>query len=984
MTSPARLDRCPDCGTPLTNESWAQGVCLSCMARLAIEQPTLHEELQADQRHGRGNASTLDSASAEISPGKILGGRYQIRARLGGGGMGEVWQAFDLKLRVDVALKALHPQLLASERALETLRQEVRTAREVVSPNVCRVYQLEEIEGRELVSMEYVDGHTLAEVLRERSPLPMDEAREIAAQFLAGLEAIHAAELVHRDIKPENVMLTRAGRVVVMDFGVAKILAADETKTVAGTPAYMSPEQALGEALDARADVFSSAILLAEMIAPKGVRAREDRHALWESCRQTPPDLADTPWAPALRSALSPRRDDRPGSAAELSRALEELTVRAAEEGVTPYPGLASFTSENAKFFFGRELEVEEMWKKLRQPHLLALIGPSGAGKSSFVRAGLLAAMPDDWRAVVAQPGNRPFMALGESLVEELAGDTESMRELLRFEEPDVAVSLVSRWRERHGHALIVLDQFEELFTQNPEEVQERFADLLGRLALEADVHVLVSMRDDFFMHCNRHESLRPVFSEVTGLETLSGSGLRRALVQPALRCGYRFEDDALVDEMVSAVEGERGALPLIAFAAAQMWERRDRERGLLTRAAYERIGGVEGALGRHAESTLEKIGEENLPVVRGLFRRLVTAQRTRATWDREELLSAFEDREAASRVLTELIDARLLTSYELDSDGERAATTGRDHPRVAAALLASARALAGAGRGRGPAARSTASVGVDLGGARPPRRSAVDRERLQGVRALARALPGRHELPGRGLRRRDGRARASAAASPEGRGGVCVRGPFRWVYWSSVRSGDARWRRRSVPRRVSWWRSGGPSWRRIRPRAARPVRSPTRSRVCRCTTHLLRGSSSWRPSGRDRSSPMWASGRGILCRFLQMVSLIRRAEVRGGGRSRADFLSKRRDRRTSRVSPRSRGGARGGVVERAFWGSRSRRDDRVRRGAGSGRVLDSNRGPVALVEADAGVGDSPSRLGARADLRASPGGGGGPRLVAE
>ena len=156
------------------------------------------------------------------STGRLLGDRYQIRELLGRGGMGEVYRAFDLKLRVDVALKTVRPGQAWDERARDLLRQEVRAAREVVSPNVCRIFDLVDQEGQELLSMEYIDGATLAETLRTRGPLPLSDAREIASQFLAGLEAIHAAGLVHRDFKPENIMVTRAGRVVVMDFGVAR------------------------------------------------------------------------------------------------------------------------------------------------------------------------------------------------------------------------------------------------------------------------------------------------------------------------------------------------------------------------------------------------------------------------------------------------------------------------------------------------------------------------------------------------------------------------------------------------------------------------------------------------------------------------------------------------------------------------------------------------------------------------------------------
>jgi WD40 repeat protein len=658
------------------------GLCPHCLLELALESPSLLAEI-GDPAEAR----TLVQAEGMFAEGQILGERYRVRALLGRGGMGEVWRAFDLKLRVDVALKALHDRLVSDERALETLRQEVRTAREVVSANVCRVYDLIELEGQELVSMEYVDGITLLDILRARAPLELTEAREIAAQFLAGLEAIHAAGLVHRDVKPENLMMTRAGRVVVMDFGIAKGLAEGGAGTVSGTPAYMAPEQARGEALTAAADVYAAGIVLAEMIDPGGLATPEVRQAIWRAVRETPPRLADSPWQKVLGRALAPLAADRHEGASALARALEEVTLRVeGGEGASPYPGLASFTREDAEYFFGRELEVEEMWKKLQRPHLLGLIGPSGAGKSSFLRAGLMPVVPTGWRVVIAAPGAQPFTALGQALIPEFASDTDAMREFLRFEEPDVAVDLATRWRGRHDNVLLVVDQFEELFTQNPPEVQDRFAELLGRLAVEANVRVLLSMRDDFLFHCSAQPALAPMFSELTPLRPPTGSALRRALVQPALKCGYRFEDDGLVDEMVAEVSDERGALPMLAFAAARLWEHRDREQGLLTREAYEHVGGVAGALAQHAERTLEQIGTDRTPIVREIFRNLVTAQGTRVARDREDLLSVFEEpqghdpagdrvphlRDSAAEVLDTLVNARLLTAFEIAGDGEQ------------------------------------------------------------------------------------------------------------------------------------------------------------------------------------------------------------------------------------------------------------------------------------------------------------------------
>jgi len=263
-----------------------------------------------------------------FASGLVVGGRYRIGRQLGSGGMGEVWQATDLKLRVEVALKAMHPHLLADDRRRKILRQEVRAAREVVSPNVCRVFDLVEIDGGEMVSMEYVDGATLLQVLRERSPLDLGEAQVIASQFLAGLESIHQAGLVHRDIKPENIMLTRAGRVVVMDFGLAKHFADGGTGTVAGTPAYMAPEQARGEAVDARTDVYAAGIVLAEMVNPAGVRDATSRQSVWAGFRVEPMQLPDAPWAHVLRMAVAQNPEDRFPSALALTRALEKITQR--------------------------------------------------------------------------------------------------------------------------------------------------------------------------------------------------------------------------------------------------------------------------------------------------------------------------------------------------------------------------------------------------------------------------------------------------------------------------------------------------------------------------------------------------------------------------------------------------------------------------------------------------------------------------------
>jgi len=624
--------------------------------------------------NGVPSAPTEGFPAGFLAPGQVLGDRYQIRSQLGRGGMGEVWRAFDLKLRVEVALKAMLPDLFKDEKRRDMLRREVRAAREVVSPNVCRIFDLIEADGSELVSMEYVDGGTLLEVLQGRGPLDLKEAQDIASQFLAGLEAIHKAGLVHRDVKPENIMLTRAGRVVLMDFGLAR-QEDSGTGTVSGTPAYMAPEQAAGLRVDARADVYSAGVVLAEMVSPEGIKSFQSRQSVWEGIRQEPARVPDSPWAPVLKKAVAKEPDQRFNSAHTLTRALEDVTLRVeGAEDLRPYPGLASFTEEEAEYFFGREIEVEALWAKLDRPHLLAIVGPSGAGKTSFIRAGVLPAAPADWSHVVCTPGNAAISSLARVMAREMAGDADVFEQLLTFDNPDVAIEVISRWRKKHAHAMLVVDQFEELFTLNTDHEQLQFAALLNRFVLEADVCVVLSMRDDFLMRCRDQPPLQPIFSELTALPTLAGPALRRALVQPATKCGYRFEDDELVDTMLAEVEGERGALPLLAFAMSRLWEKRDRENGLITHQAYHDIGGVGGALARHAEAAIDRIGADRVAIGRELFRNLVTAEGTRAVREWGELLSVFDgaQRESAEEVLRELIDARLLTSYEVrEEDAE-------------------------------------------------------------------------------------------------------------------------------------------------------------------------------------------------------------------------------------------------------------------------------------------------------------------------
>jgi serine/threonine protein kinase len=200
----------------------------------------------------------------------MLTGRYRIIGRLGRGGMGEVYRADDLTLGQPVALKFLPAASVQDSAFIERFRAEVRNARGVSHPNVCRVYDIGEVNGEQFISMEYVDGEDLATLLRRIGRLPPAKALEIARQLCAGLAAAHDKGVLHRDLKPANIMIDGQGRARITDFGLA--VTSEEAATdgqIAGTPAYMAPEQLAGRGATAKSDIYALGLVLYEVFTGK-------------------------------------------------------------------------------------------------------------------------------------------------------------------------------------------------------------------------------------------------------------------------------------------------------------------------------------------------------------------------------------------------------------------------------------------------------------------------------------------------------------------------------------------------------------------------------------------------------------------------------------------------------------------------------------------------------------------------------------------
>src|SRR5690349_16469110 len=289
-------------------------------------------------------------------PGTLLGGRYRIIALLGRGGMGEVYRATDLTLGQSVALKFLPEEAARNPRLLERFHGEVRVARLVSHPNVCRVFDIGEVDATPFISMEYVDGEDLSSLLTRIGRLPCDKALQAARQLCAGLAAAHDRGVIHRDLKPQNIMMNKRGDVVIMDFGLAAIadqLSGAEVRN--GTPAYMAPEQLKGAGVTHRSDIYALGLVMYELFTgkrpfeAKSVRQMLDLQeaAQLTSMSSVAADI-DEAVEKAIRRCLDPDPAKRPNSALSVAAALPggDPLAAALAAGETPSPELVAAAGE--------------------------------------------------------------------------------------------------------------------------------------------------------------------------------------------------------------------------------------------------------------------------------------------------------------------------------------------------------------------------------------------------------------------------------------------------------------------------------------------------------------------------------------------------------------------------------------------------------------------------------------------------------------
>jgi eukaryotic-like serine/threonine-protein kinase len=628
---------------------------------------------------------------------------YVLVRQLGRGAMGVVYLAEDRLLARHVAIKFILTAAAGGEGGREHFLNEARAVARVPHPNVISIYRVGEIEGRPYLVTEFARGQSL-----ERLPVPMpwEKALEIGVDLARGLAAAHRRGLLHCDIKPMNAILTPEGAKLV-DFGLARLTAGrfedlrasraekppeseaptgTREKFIRGTPHFMAPELWRGEPPSKRSDVYALGALLYYLAAGRCPFEEVPDTELWRHVHvHDPPSLreiapgVDARLVAIIERCLLSNQSDRFGSGDELREALEQLARRAAgapSPPGNPYRGLRAFEADHRAFFFGRDAEAGVLLDRLRVESFLVVTGDSGVGKSSLCRASILPAVREgtlgggrSWSVLTFTPGKRPLTALATAVATLLRLDPTRLARLARQDRFAIADALGRHLGDGKG-LLLFVDQTEELVTvSEPGERDAADAALAELAAGRPGLRVLTTLRADFLTRFAALPRLGEDLSRVIYfLRPLGPERMRDVIVGPAAVAGLRFESDAMVDELVGATANVGGGgLPLLQFALAELWEARDQKASVIPRSALHAIGGVGGALAKHADALILTLPPTQRAEARRALTHLVTLEDTRVRRTGAELGAERPDARAA---LNALVRGRLLVAHEDEAGG--------------------------------------------------------------------------------------------------------------------------------------------------------------------------------------------------------------------------------------------------------------------------------------------------------------------------
>ena len=606
--------------------------------------------------------------------GRVVKG-YEFVQKIGEGGYGSVYRAYQDVIEREVAVKVIRAEYANQPDFIRQFQIEAQLVARLEHPFIVPLYDYwRDPDGAYLV-MRWVSGGSLYDMLKQGG-LDLNLCLKLTRQVGSALTRAHSKRVVHRDLKPHNILLDEDPNAYLADFGIARQIEQDagsaKSDKVTGTFAYMSPEQLQMADITPQSDVYSFGVMLYEMLTGRHPLAdlsvsemmihhlHEPMPYLAEFKPGLPEELDDV-----IQAATAKLLDDRYPDIAALMSDFEQILrdtayadssthhaspVNLIESGtstdfvriseahiVNPYRGLQQFEEADADTFFGRDALIQELLMRMREnvaeARFLAVVGPSGSGKSSLVKAGLIPALrrgelPGSvhWFITQMVPGNNPFEALAAALERISLTPTKRIVEQLR--RPNGITRVISRMFPNGSNTemLLMIDQFEELFTQVKDEtVRTEFMTALVDNLHDPNsrLRIVITLRADFYNYPMQYQEFgRLLDQREVKVFPPTEAELREAISKPAEKVGLLLEQN-LENAIVHEVHGHPGMLPLLQYALHELFEAR--EGLMLTLAAFDNIGGVGGALSRKAESLYVALNDEGKAIIEQVFLRLVT-----------------------------------------------------------------------------------------------------------------------------------------------------------------------------------------------------------------------------------------------------------------------------------------------------------------------------------------------------------------------
>ncbi len=649
---------------------------------------------------------------------------YELRELIGHGGFGAVYRAYQPSVDREVAIKLILPEHADDPDFIRRFESEAQVVAHLEHPHITPLYDYWREPGMAILVMRLLRGGSLQDSLERKGAWqPFDVAR-LVDQIAGALTTAHRNNIIHRDLKPANILLDEEGNAYLADFGIAKKLMHTQQPISQedryGSPAFISPEQVIGQAVSPQTDIYSLGMViyvtltgqtpffdsdtdtvirkqLSDTLPPIQTLRPDLPYAvniiIWRATSKRPearyPDAYTL--ANEFRQVISPETSasaltqiSKPGIPRILSNPQSASTViLETPSGFTnPYKGLQAFQEADAGDFFGRKNLIERLINRLvhgeKGSQFLAVVGPSGSGKSSIALAGLIPALKrgalfgsQEWFYLQMTPGSNPLQQLADGLLSIAANTPTSLTDLFGSS-TDTLAALVPKILPVDGSELVLLiDQFEELFTLVPtEEIRTHFLQLLVEAVQSptSRLRLIITLRADMYDRPLQYVGFSELIRDNTEIVLpLSLPEMEEAIVSPAERYGIQFEH-GLVSQIISDVAQQPGALPLLQFALTELFNNRDGY--VLKIESYQAAGGVLGALARGAEEVYLSLDSFSQAAAHQLFLRLVSlaegAEDTRRRVTRTELNVIATDKTIVQHVLDEFGKHRLLTfDYE-------------------------------------------------------------------------------------------------------------------------------------------------------------------------------------------------------------------------------------------------------------------------------------------------------------------------------